>query len=47
MVFDILGYNRTNQEGKNRISPNASQLEGHGRKGLSKKLITLPFISHK
>lgn len=49
MIFDSLGYKHTNQEGKkkkNRIDPHWCQLKGQGHTGLSKKLITLPFINH-
>lgn len=46
MAFHSLGYNHTDQEGKNRINPNRSPLKGQGCTGLSKKLITLPFINH-
>lgn len=45
MVFDSFGYNHTDQEVKT-INPNKSPLKGQRRPGLSKKLITLPFISH-
>lgn len=48
MIFDSLGYKHTNQEGKkkNRIDHHWCQLKGQAHTGLSKKLITLPFINH-
>lgn len=45
MAFDSLGYNHTDQEVRT-IPPNRSPLKGKGCAGLSKKLITLPFINH-
>lgn len=45
MVFDSLGYNHTDQEGKNRINPNRSPLKGQGSTGLSNKFNTFPFIN--
>lgn len=38
MVFESLGYNHTDQEGKNRINPKRSPLKGPGTHRLVQKV---------